>query len=405
MAICPCCQSEFERAGELCAKGGLYSVEEDAYRPDDRVLGHNIDGKYIALRRVGRGGMGAVYEARQVALDRRVALKVLSRTLKNHGQAFERFLREAESIGRISHHHIVKLFDFGVEPDGLAYLAMEFVDGRVLSRLEPQELSGQLIAHICAQTLSALEAAHSVNIIHRDLKPDNIMLTTTSSDGYYVKVLDFGLASLIDGSRISAVGEALGTPWYMSPEQATASPVTFSSDIYSLGCILYELVSAKPPFPGNRPYNVMMQHVNTQPPPLVCRPELEISPELRSFIMRCLEKNPQMRYGSASAARAELKTMPEWLTAALSQPSQSIRIGMKQLILASEVKEELSSGLLPSVETGTQFSGGEQRRAKPSALKPYPLYLRMLYFFTKVWTWVFIAVVLVLGVVLYWWLR
>jgi serine/threonine protein kinase len=405
LAICPACQREFANRGDFCEKDGLYAIDKEDFKTTDSLLGRKIDGKYIALRRVGRGGMGSVYEAKQLGLDRTVALKVLSQSLKNRSQAFERFLREAESIGRISHHNIVKLYDFGVDPNGLAYLAMEFVDGRVLSSLAPSELSAQLVAHICMQILSALKVAHNNNIIHRDLKPENIMLSATSSDEYCVKVLDFGLASLINSSRISVVGEALGTPWYMSPEQATASQVTFASDIYSLGCILYELISSKPPFPGNRPYNVMMQHVNADPPELVSRPELEISNEFKAFVMRCLQKKLSRRYKSAKSAIRALQTLPEWLAASLSQPRQSIRIGMKQLVIAAETKEELSSDLLPAVDPAQQISA-EHQKAVPHPLKPLPLYMRVIQTLWQHRLWLLLSLfIIVIVVFIYWGLQ
>ena len=236
--------------------------------------------------------MGTVYEGRQIQFNRVVAIKVLSTAHLSDEQVFARFEREARSIARVNHPNVVKLIDSGFEAgNSIAYIVMEYVKGIELSNIPASELSGQFIAHIAYQVLNALAEAHAMNVIHRDLKPDNIMITNENGDPHFVKVLDFGLAALTDRAKITMSGQALGTPWYMSPEQATASAVSFSSDIYSLGCILYELATSKPPFPGNRPFNVMMQHVNAQVPPMITRPEAEISADMVGFILRCLEKH------------------------------------------------------------------------------------------------------------------
>lgn len=305
--------------------------------------------------------MGTVYEGRQIQFNRVVAIKVLSTAHLSDEQVFARFEREARSIARVNHPNVVKLIDSGFEAgNSIAYIVMEYVKGIELSNIPASELSGQFIAHIAYQVLNALAEAHAMNVIHRDLKPDNIMITNENGDPHFVKVLDFGLAALTDRAKITMSGQALGTPWYMSPEQATASAVSFSSDIYSLGCILYELATSKPPFPGNRPFNVMMQHVNAQVPPLITRPEAEISADMVGFILRCLEKQPQNRYQTANEALSALYMLPEWMVDGQSTPSQSLLQSMRQLSQLSDIRSDISSSITGILRSGEMRSVGSR---------------------------------------------
>ena len=353
-AICPHCHSELPEVGALCSHDGWYGVSptELAKADKDSILGYPIAGKFVPLKRVGQGGMGVVYKGRQIGLDRIVAIKILSQLQQSNEQIAMRFQREAKSIARIVHQNVVQLIDSGFD-NNIAYIIMEYVEGRELSSLKGSELSGQLIVHIAHQILNALAEAHSRNVIHRDLKPDNIMLAVSDEDKYCVKVLDFGLAALTDNSKITFSGQALGTPWYMSPEQATASPVTTMTDIYSLGCILFELASGKPPYAGNRPYNVMMQHVNAEIPMLVPRPEIELSSEMLSFINRCLQKEPKRRYASALDALDALHQCPEWIAAGQLDPLHSISMVMKQLCEINDMR----SDVIQSLASATNSSG------------------------------------------------
>lgn len=305
--------------------------------------------------------MGTVYEGRQIQFNRVVAIKVLSTAHLSDEQVFARFEREARSIARVNHPNVVKLIDSGFEAgNSIAYIVMEYVKGIELSNIPTSEISGQFIAHIAYQVLNALAEAHAMNVIHRDLKPDNIMITNENGDPHFVKVLDFGLAALTDRAKITMSGQALGTPWYMSPEQATASAVSFSSDIYSLGCILYELATSKPPFPGNRPFNVMMQHVNAQVPPMITRPEAEISAGMVGFILRCLEKQPQNRYQTADEALSALYMLPEWMVDGQSTPSQSLLQSMRQLSQLSDIRSDISSSITGILRSGEIRSVGSR---------------------------------------------
>ncbi len=340
-----------------CENDGWFGIAPEDFDENNNILGRALGGSFIALHKLGQGGMGTVYEGRQIPLNRVVAIKVLSRLHLTDEQVLTRFEREAKSVARVVHPNVVQLIDSGIEGNDIAYIVMEYVQGVELSNLDDSEFSALFIVHVAHQVLNALSEAHAMNVIHRDLKPDNIMITSEDGDSHFVKVLDFGLASLSDGSRITVAGQALGTPWYMSPEQATASPVTEASDIYSLGCVLYEMATSKPPFPGNRPYNVMMQHVNAQVPPLVPRPGVEPSTELVQFIMKCLEKDPADRYASANDALEALHNVPEWAVDVQCDPSQSIKLSVLQLSemgrksseIISEISDAIASGESPAV--------------------------------------------------------
>ncbi len=351
-AICPKCLCELPKVGACCDKDGWFGIAPEDYSPSNNILGRPLGGSFVALRKIGQGGMGTVYEGRQIQFERLVAIKVLSKLHLTDTQILARFEREAKSVARIAHPNVVRLIDSGIEDGDIAYIIMEYVRGVELSNVAETELSGQFIVHVAHQVLNALSEAHAMNVIHRDLKPDNIMITSEDGDNHFVKVLDFGLASLTDSSKITVSGQALGTPWYMSPEQATASPVTEASDIYSLGCVLYELATSKPPFPGNRPFNVMMQHVNAQVPPLIQRPEVEISNKMVAFILKCLEKQPSDRFQTANEALEALHQLPEWGVASQSDPNQSLRMSMMQLSEMGRVRSEVISGISASIASG-----------------------------------------------------
>ena len=352
VAICPKCRCELPEIGDRCANDGWFGVDpSELVKGDSNVLGRPLGGSFVALKRIGQGGMGTVYEGRQIQFDRIVAIKILSETHTNDKQIMARFEREARSIARVVHPNVVQLIDSGIEDRNTAYIVMEYVQGVELSNIPESELSGQFIIHVAQQVLNALSEAHAMNVIHRDLKPDNIMITRQDGDNRFVKVLDFGLAALTDRAKITMSGQALGTPWYMSPEQATASSVTAASDIYSLGCVLYELATSRPPFPGNRPFNVMLQHVNAEVPPLVLRPEVELSPEMIAFILKCLQKNPADRYTSANDALDALYRIPEWVAAGQSNPNQSLRLSMMQLSEMSRVRSDVISGITATLDS------------------------------------------------------
>jgi serine/threonine protein kinase len=310
----------------------VVNTREGHHAQKDEFIGKRVGG-FLVKQLLGHGGMGKVYEAVQVSVGRPVALKVLKSSLQHDDRLHKRFAREAQAIAQLNHPNIVTLYDFGVDDLGASYIAMEFVDGKLLTQYLRKPPSVEFAVHVFCHILRALQCAHARGIIHRDLKPDNVMLTTVGNDEYFAKVLDFGLARLTDpdeqnGERSDEVqlthaGEVFGTPLYMSPEQASGEQnIGKTSDIYSLGCMMYELISGSPPFIGHKAMHVLMKHVHDDAPMLIPRREFaHISPQFIDIVMWCLVKAPQDRPQSAEQLLNSLDATPEaaFMTASRSE--------------------------------------------------------------------------------------
>ncbi len=269
-------------------------------------------GEYEITARVGIGGMGAVYEGRQPLIGKRVAVKVLLPSLSNEKELVERFLAEARAVNEIRHRGIVDIFSFGqLEPEGSHYFVMEFLEGeafdRIIKRRAPLPIAEAL--SWADEMLDALDSAHSAGIIHRDIKPSNLFLVNTGRGRPYVKLLDFGIAKLgaIQGeatpqTRASVI---LGTPDYISPEQARGKPISPQTDLYALGCVLFEMLTGERVFRGENTLQTMWMHVEDKPPvPSSIRPDLP--KELDDIILWALAKEASDRPPSAGEMRDQL---------------------------------------------------------------------------------------------------
>jgi len=264
-------------------------------------------GEYVVDRKLAEGGMGAVYAGHHPVIGKKVAVKVLAPQCAAVPDLVRRFAEEARAVNKIGHPNIIDIFSFGTLPDARPYFVMEFLEGASLGeRLEAGDLKPEETRRILRQICSALEAAHRAGIVHRDLKPENIWIASPAHEDSYAKVLDFGIAKLLDsptGQR-TQTGAAMGTPRYMAPEQCMGKDVGPRADLYSLGVILYEMFAGVPPFRGDTFGELLYQHMSMTPdPPSKHRP---IDPALEQVILACLEKDPQRRPETAKDLATQL---------------------------------------------------------------------------------------------------
>jgi serine/threonine-protein kinase len=275
-------------------------------RPDEFAGSVFGDGRYRTLRRIGGGGMAVVHEAHDMALDRIVAVKRLRTELAEDPVARSRFAREAHHAAALNHPAIVQVYDTGEDAGPTApvpWIVMELVDGVTLRALLRHDgpLEWTRALRITAHVLDALEYSHERGIVHRDIKPVNVMVT---GDGV-VKVMDFGIARAVQGTAppLTAAGHIMGTPQYFSPEQALGHPATPRSDVYSVGCLLYELLVGAVPFDGDSAITVAYKHVRDEPiPPSAHR--ADVPGTVDDLVLHALRKDPQLRFGSAAEMRS-----------------------------------------------------------------------------------------------------
>jgi serine/threonine protein kinase len=294
------------------------STADSVTLPQD--LTGRILGDYELLRRLGTGGMGQVYLARQLSLKRNVAVKLLRNDLVSNPTALQRFQTEAEAVARLNHPNIVHIHQIG-EDQGLRYMVLEYVEGRnlrdYLQRKGPPDPAVTL--SIIRQVALALQKAHDQGIIHRDIKPENILVTRRVE----VKVTDFGLSRFFSGpqpaTHLTQSGVTVGTPLYMSPEQVQGHPIDQRTDIYSLGVTCYHLLAGEPPFHGNTAFEVALKHVQEQPRPLAeHRPDLP--PALCALVHRMMAKNPNDRYQTAREVLRDLARVRDEMAGADKTP-------------------------------------------------------------------------------------
>jgi serine/threonine-protein kinase len=291
---------------EITSYHAVVDVSADKSSPS--MIGCVIDRKYRLDAKIGFGGMGDVYQASRLLIGDQVAIKILHAAHVSDPQAGERFRREAQAAARLKHPNAVSIYDFGVTSEGLVYLVMELVEGQNLRQIIKQQgpLPPATVSEITNQVCSALQVAHQQNVVHRDLKPDNIMVNATIA-GLRVKVLDFGIAKLRDlsTSNLTVTGNVMGTPHYMSPEQCLGEEIDSRSDLYSLGVVIYQMLTGSLPFNSSTSTAVVMQHVNKEPPSLRSI-SLSISPAVEAVVLRALAKRREDRPQSADALAREL---------------------------------------------------------------------------------------------------
>src|SRR5258706_7780711 len=285
-------------------------------------------GHYDVLAELGRGGMGVVYQGHEPALDRYVAIKVLAQTLAHDLSIKERFLREARSMASLNDPHIIQIYFIG-EDEGQPYFAMEFIDGESLSSYLKREgrLSPQNAAKVIHQTALGLATAHDKGVIHRDIKPGNLMLTGRG----LVKIADFGIAlSTQDvGKKLTSTAEFVGTPGYLSPEVCTGNPVDQRSDIFSLGIVLFELLTGRMPFTDESPLCLLLELVRAEIPD-VRQLNSEVDPGLVEILKKMTAKDPAQRYASCHELVEALAHHP--LLAKAGPPSLKVQLASSSAV-------------------------------------------------------------------------
>jgi serine/threonine protein kinase len=330
------------------------------------LVGVVLDGRYRLDALLGEGGMGSVFRAQHLAMDRRVAVKLLKPHLTQDSTASARFLREARATMKVDSPHVVKIFDFGITPHGDYYMALEYLDGRTVQR--ELDVDGPFaparVLHIARQVLHGLGAAHRMGLVHRDLKPDNILLLKVGDDADYTKLLDFGVAKLMEGTAVSSqsalqltqAGMVFGTPEFMSPEQACGHPLDGRSDLYSLAATMFAMLTGCAMFEGKSPIELLTHHVRTPPP------------QLDELLQKCLSKKREDRPATAEEMDqqiAQLQTYVKRGGAAAASSNRALRT-------PSQMSSSAYFQALPPelVEPGATLLPAQPSRASSPTMEP-----------------------------------
>jgi serine/threonine protein kinase len=298
--ICDRCKREVTTEGHFCPFCGAVAPQENETR--DPYIGQTVAQKYFIHQLLGGGGMGQVYKATHLTLERPIALKILRRSLLADESIVQRFHREARLASRLNHPNSISLIDFGQTEDGTLFIAMEYLGGRNLLKLISDEfpLDPRRVVKILSQVLAALTEAHALGILHRDLKPENVMIESRHDETDFVKVLDFGIAKMGNadaGAKLTQTGMIFGTPQYMAPEQATGrnDEIDARTDVFAFGAMTFEMLAGKPPFTGDT-LTAVIHAIVYAPSPSLATITKDTPAPIVAAVERAMEKNRDARF-------------------------------------------------------------------------------------------------------------
>ena len=369
--ICPTCGTEYPLSERFCPRDGTALRQANAQAD---LLGSIVAERYHILKKLGEGGMGTVYLAEHVKMGRKSALKVMNPGMNTDPDAIARFNREASNASRLSHPNICGIYDFGETPDGLIYLAMEFIEGQALTALIEKggALQPARAASIIHQTADALQIAHDAGIVHRDLKPDNIMIAKTRDGSDLVKVVDFGIAkaSSSDAQKVTKTGLVVGTPEYMSPEQLAGDKLDGRSDTYSLALVAFNCLTGKLPFPAETVQESMIMRLTDRPRYLAeVRPDIDWPAELQATLDKALARDAAERYMSAAQFGREFAAAIASMPATMAAEAGTQVVGAQQLPKTKVTRPSGNATVAMNAEAAqpTRRPGAQPTKAQPAA--------------------------------------
>jgi Flp pilus assembly protein TadD len=381
---CPTCSAEYPATERFCPKDGTALRAQSTGASD--LVGSIIAERYHVIRKLGEGGMGQVYLAEHVKMGRQSALKVMHPAMVHDADAIGRFNREAANASRIDHPNVAAIYDFGETPEGLVYLAMQYVEGDTLTEIvrEHGALPPHRAAEIAKQAAEGLYAAHAMGIVHRDLKPDNIMVTKDQDGLDCVKVVDFGIAKAagVKSQKVTRTGTVIGTPEYMSPEQLAGEEVDGRSDLYSLALVTFNMLTGDLPFPAETTQTAMIMRLTEKPRSLAqMKPDVDWPAQVQAVMSKALEREAGLRYASTRefgrALQQAIEKMPvrsptasgaASVTAGAPEPVTTVvaatppGVMKRSLIIAAGVV-----GFVAALTGGVLLARGRTSAAKPTA--------------------------------------